>query len=103
MTYEERHAQASSIYYSGLQRVKDTAPPKGQKYLPGMRVRIADDLGECMSHFQKGKNATVKYTYAHAYGGSDVKTYCLDIDDYGEVSWYYEHQLTPINDVETIS
>jgi hypothetical protein len=49
-----------------------------------------------MSHFQGGVNATVKYTYAHAYGGDDVKSYCLDIDNHGEVSWYEEHQLTAI-------
>jgi hypothetical protein len=49
-----------------------------------------------MAHFQSGVNATVKNTYAHAYGGDDVKSYCLDIDDYGEVSWYEEHQLTAI-------
>jgi hypothetical protein len=28
----------------------------------------------------------------------EAKTYCLDIDDYGEVSWYKEHQLTEITD-----
>ena len=49
-----------------------------------------------MSHFRSGVLATVKYTYAHAYGGDDVTSYCLDIDDYGKVSWYEEHQLTKI-------
>lgn len=96
MTYEERRAQAQEIYRAGLERVETTPPPKGQKYPPGTRVRIADDLGSSMAHFESGKNATVRYTYAHAYGGDDVKSYCLDIDGRGEVSWYYESQLTPI-------
>lgn len=97
MNYEERHAQAQGIYKAGLERVATTSPPEGQKYAPGTRVRIADDLGPSMSHFKSGKNATVKYTYAHAYGGSNTKSYCLDIDGCGESSWYYEHQLTPID------
>lgn len=96
MNYEERHAQAQGIYRAGLERVKTTPPPKGQKYPPGTRVRIAYDLGSTMSHFESGKNATVRYTCAHAYGGDGVRSYCLDIDGHGEVSWYYESQLTPI-------
>ena len=96
--YEERHAQAHGIYAAGLERVKKSPPPKGQKYPPGTRVRIADDLGSTMEHFESGKNATVQYTYAHAFGGEDVKSYCLDIDGSGEASWYYESQLTPIAD-----
>jgi hypothetical protein len=97
MNYEERHTQAQGIYKAGLEKVATTPPPEGQKYAPGTRVRIADDLGPSMSYFTSGANATVKYTYAHAYGGSNVKRYCIDIDGRGEVSWYYEHQLTPID------
>lgn len=96
MNYQERHAEALEIHRAGLERVKTMPPPNGQKYLPGTRVRIADDLGSSMAHFESGKNATVRYTYAHAYGGSDVDSYCLDIDGHGEVSWYYESQLTPL-------
>jgi len=70
--------------------------PKGQKFPIGTRIRIADDLGTPMSHFPKELDATVKYTYAHAFGGKDVKSYCLDIDGYGQVAWYFEHQLTEI-------
>lgn len=82
--------------YAGLKRVDTTPEPTGQKFPNGSRVRIVDDLGSGMSHFQSGVNATVVYTYAHAYGGNDVKSYCLDIDDYGQVSWYHEWQLTAI-------
>jgi len=91
-----RHEAAQQVYNAGLAKVASVPEPKGQKFPNGSRVRIADDLGSAMSHFQGGVNATVKYTYAHAYGGDDVKSYCLDIDGYGEVSWYYEHQLTAI-------
>lgn len=85
-----------SVYESGLERVRSTPCPDGQKYKPGTRVRVADDLGSSMSHFCSGVDATVKYVYAHAYGGSDVKSYCLDVDGVGSVAWYYEHQLEPL-------
>jgi len=84
------------MYNAALAKVASMPEPKGQKFPNRSRVRIADDLGSAMSHFQGGVNATVKYTYDHAYGGGDVKSYCLDIDGYGEVSWYREHQLTAI-------
>ncbi len=96
MDWKERERQADEIYRSGLEKVKTEPTPKGQKFPCGSRVRIADDLGENMMHFVSGKNATVKYTYAHAYGGNNVKSYHLDVDGVGEVAWYYEHQLTPI-------
>ena len=94
--YEEHAAQASAIYQQGLENVKNKPVPEGQKFQPGTRVKITDDLGISMSHFPSGKEATVKYTYAHAYGGSNVKNYCLDVDGVGEVSWYYEHQIQAI-------
>jgi hypothetical protein len=95
MTHEERYAQALRHFREAVERVRTNPPPNGQKYPPGTRVRIADDLGRCMAHFPSGKNATVRYTHAHAYGGGDVKSYCVDVDDFGEVSWYDEAQLTP--------
>ena len=76
--------------------MKETPEPPGQKFPIGARVKIADDLGQCMAHFPKGKHATVKYTYAHAYGGNDVKSYSLDVDGHGGSSWYKEHQLTAV-------
>jgi hypothetical protein len=93
--HDIRHRQAQKFFEAGQQRIKTSPVPKGQKYAPGTRVRIVDDLGPGMSHFPSAKDATVKYTYAHAYGGDDVKSYCIDIDGMGEVSWYYEHQLIP--------
>lgn len=92
-----RLTDAEARYARSLDKVATTPEPQGQKFPDGSRVRIADDLGEGMSHFQSGVNAIVCYTYAHAYGGDDVKSYCLDIDDYGRVSWYEEWQLTAIN------
>jgi hypothetical protein len=93
MSYEEREAQANIIYQNGLNRVKNTPAPKGQKFPVGARVRIADNLGKYMSHFPSGKLATVEYTYAHAYGGNDVKSYSLLIDGMGSHAWYEEWQL----------
>lgn len=97
MNYQERKALAESIYSQGLDNVKNKTEPKGQKFPCGSRVRIADDLGPCMSHFTSGVEATVKYVYAHAYGGDNVKSYCLDIDGEGSSAWYEEWQLTAID------
>lgn len=69
------------------------ATPKGQKFPIGTRVRVADDLGDCMTHFISSCNATVVYTYKQMWGGEDVTSYCLDIDGHGECAWYKEHQL----------
>lgn len=93
---KNHYASAKSYYEQSLERVRTTPYPKGQKFPPGTRVRISDKLEDCMSHFVSGKTATVQYTYAHAYGGDDVEKYSLDIDGVGEISWYYEHQLTPL-------
>lgn len=98
MEHETRQSQAMSCYEAGESRVKTTPSPKGQKFPCGTRVRIAKDLGSAMSHFESDCNATVKYVHAHAYGGDDIKSYCLDIDGVGEVSWYDEWQLSGIQD-----
>lgn len=94
--------EARSYHESAMQRVASTPPPDGQKYPPGARVRITDNLGFGMGHFPgAGKLATVHYTYAHAYGGNDVKSYSLNIDGHGEVAWYREDQISdaePSND-----
>lgn len=95
-SYEERHAAAKSIYAAGLVKVKTTPAPEGQKFPVGCPVRIADDLGCTMRGFTSGVNATVEYTYAHAYGGTDIKSYSLNIEGKGSTAWYHEHQLTEI-------
>jgi hypothetical protein len=101
MDYQQRHAEATSQYDQGKERVKTLPTPAGQKYPPGTRVRIADVLPRYQSHFRSGCNATVDYTYAHAYGGGDVKSYSLTIDGHGSSAWYEEDQLTPIDDEPT--
>ena len=83
-------------HQEGLERVATTPQPKEQKFQIGTRVKIADDLGEFMSHFTKGVNATVEYTYKHAYEHGSAKLYCLNIDGQGSTAWYEEHQLTII-------
>jgi hypothetical protein len=92
-----KHEQAKSYYEQCLREMKSKPEPKGQKFKCGQRVRIADDLGEQMSHFESGVNATVEYTYAHIYGGGDIKSYRLFVDGEGSVAWYYEHQLTALD------
>ena len=86
----------NEIYKDGLKRVKNNPCPKGQKFKPGTRVRIAKDLGQSMNHFPSGVDATVQYTYDHAYGCGDIKSYSLYVDGFGEVAWYDESQLTEI-------
>lgn len=94
LTYEERLREAS-IYRANCMDIVSTTPePKGHKFPRGSRVKIKDDLGQAMDHFPKGKMATVLHTYAHAFGGYDVKSYCLDVDLIGEVAWYEEWQLS---------
>jgi hypothetical protein len=94
--YVERFAEATAHYLQSLERVANTPVPEGQKFPIGTRVHIAKDLGKSMEHFERGVDATVCYTYAHAYGGDNVTSYCLDVDGCGEISWYKEHQLTEI-------
>lgn len=78
-----RFEDAQRVHARGMGKVATTPEPKGQKFPNGSRVRIADDLGDGMSHFTSGVNATVVHTYAHAYGGRDVKSYCLNVDGEG--------------------
>ena len=99
-SYAEREKQAKEIYNLGMEMVKTTPEPEGQKYPKGTRVKISDTLPPYMQFFERGKNATVLYTHAHAYGGNDVKDYCIDIDGSGPVSWYNEDQLTPLGEGE---
>jgi len=98
--YETRKAQAGAVYQNGLERVKTTPEPEGQKFPCGSRVHIAADLGAHMSHFPCDKDATVEYVYSHAYGqmngGINVKDYSLIIDGLGTHAWYDESQLTAI-------
>lgn len=101
MTHSEREQQARAYSDAGRRRAATTNPPVGQKFAPGTRVRIVDDLGSSMRHFPSARDAVVLYTYAHAYGGDDVKSYCLNIDGIGRVSWYDEDQLTAIEDSES--
>jgi len=94
--YKTRKLQANAIYQSGLKRVDETPEPENQKFNRGQRVKIADDLGSAMSYFRSGVEATVRYTYAHAYGGDDAKSYSLSFDDGRSCAWYKEWQLTAI-------
>ena len=96
INYKKRFIGSKRIYELGLQNVLNNPEPEGQKFPVGSRVYINKDLGSTMCHFNSGCNATVEYVYAHAYGGNDVTSYSLDIDNYGSVAWYKECQLTAI-------
>ena len=73
-----------------------------QKSFKGDLVYIAGDLGPTMTHFPRGVDAIVLYSYNEHYGdaGRSKTQYCLftlgdrGLGEYGESSWYYEDQLT---------
>lgn len=69
-----------------------------QKYKEYSLVKVADDLGPHMSHFKSGVEAVVLYTYASRYGGSNNESYGLYLKGSGETAWYYENQLTLIDE-----
>lgn len=93
---EAEYYGAEAIYREGLERVKTTPPPKGQKFLPGERLRIVK-IDSGWGH-PVGSLATVEYTYAHAYGGKNITSYCLDIDNHESVAWFDEDQLELIGE-----
>lgn len=95
---KQREAEAESYYQRCLDNLDPSVTPEGQKFPSGTRVRIAKDLGVAMSHFVADADATVEYTYSQMYGGSNVKSYCLNIDGIGKCAWYEEHQLTLIEE-----
>lgn len=91
---------AKGIYAAGLHKVTTTPEPQGQKFPVGSRVIISE---HCVAAFDlpDGTEATVNYTYAHAYGGSDVKSYSLNIDGFGDILWFDERHLTLLSDENT--
>lgn len=82
------HAQATAIYQQGLEKVRTTPVPEGQKFPPGAKVRIKRD-----EMVREGTIATVEYTYAHAYWGDDVKSYSLKFENGSTMAWFDESQL----------
>ena len=69
-----------------------------QRFKRGDKVRVADDLGECRSHFRSGFDAIVMGSYASQCGGTlerDHSNYTLmACDDGNELSWYDGSVLT---------
>jgi len=96
LSVKERYKRSLSRYNQGLNNVQNKSTPKGQKFPIGSRVHIAEDLGPVMKFFPAGCDATVEYTYAHAYGGKDIESYSLIVDGHGSIAWYQEEQLTLI-------
>jgi len=92
-TKNERHSQENAYHQQGMERVKNTPPPKDQKFPPGARVKIRKDLVSANANFSSGREATVLCTHAHAFGSKSSNEYCLDIDEVGRVAWYEEQDL----------
>lgn len=76
-----------------------------QKFRRGDLVKIADDLGPSMAHFEKGCTAIVLGSYADLYsamsrGGYGQDRYCLLVISprrgVYSCSWYDEDQLALI-------
>lgn len=100
LSYRGRLAEARAYVKSC--KVKRNQP--GQKFKRGWRVKIIDEMPDCMSHFPCGMEAIVNYTYAQKFGGGEQekKEYCLTLlnkkgKPYDQVSWYEEDQLTLVN------
>jgi len=101
MTHHTRSEKLKKINEEAKYNVVNKPEPEGQKFPIGSRVKIADVLGSMMSHFPSGVEATVLYTYAHAYPSFDssaTNQYALEVDVCGFCAWFYEHQLTLIED-----
>ena len=72
---------------------------KEQKFKRGNLVHIAKNLGSMMSHFDNDKDAIVMGSYADQFGGTDTDSYTvMFVEDGNECSWYYESQLTLIDE-----
>lgn len=65
-------------------------------------VRIAEDLGYSMSHFEKGCEAIVQYSYFDCYGHGSKDEYSVLLKGRGSVSWYRGDQLTIITEADHI-
>lgn len=66
-----------------------------QKYKKGDRVWIKKGLSQGKRDFKSGCYATIIHSYAESYGGNNFKSYNIDIDNFGIVAWYEEHELEP--------
>jgi hypothetical protein len=64
------------------------------RFKHGDLVKVADDLGEWMAHFQKGCEAIVDYSFADKFGYGDEESYGIFIKGSGTTSWYPGSVLT---------
>jgi len=69
-----------------------------QKFRKLSFVKVADEMPEHKSHFDKGFIGIVDGTYSQLYGGGDVQSYALfKVEDgmiTNHISWYDEDLLT---------
>jgi len=88
-------------YKAELQKLNEQPPSEdlpNQKFPRGCRVKVAEDLGQFMSHFPRGFEAIVEHSYGQQYDTNDGSKYCLIMLE-GEtpvntIAWYYEDQLS---------
>lgn len=96
--------EAERYYQDALSNLNTITTSPRQKFKAGDKVfvSITDDNSPfpgCMKHFTNNNiEAVVQYTYAQIYGGSDFRSYSLEFPDGHSSSWYYEKQLTLIED-----
>ena len=64
-----------------------------QKYRKGDLVHIISKMPSSKSHFDCDKDAIIIGSYADQFGGNDIKSYTIFIEDRGETSWYDEDEL----------
>jgi hypothetical protein len=88
MTTEEYKAFVQERYDQGLANVKSTPCPPNQKFPPGTKVKVKGLTGF----------AIVEYTYAHAYGGDNVKDYSLLMNGKYSSAWHRENELEKIEE-----
>jgi hypothetical protein len=77
-------------------RPKTAGGPAGQKFAHGDVVRVADDLGSWMQHFESGCEVVIDHSYREKYGGEgDRHSYSVIFPETGATcAWYQEDQLT---------
>ena len=73
-----------------------------QKFKRGSRVFITKDLPYSRSHFTKGVEAIVQFTYGQEFNSDDFGSYSLILlrngIGYDSSAWYDEADLTLVSD-----
>ncbi len=94
MKYQDRLQYAQGVYAAGVEKVRYTPQPKGQKFPVGSLVRIKGGA------WRVGLRAKVEFTYAHAFWGDNVRDYSLLVEvkdgKWSSCAWFDESILEEI-------